>query len=89
MDHRNESRKLSQEEKTALFNVALRFATIKPDAPCDRIAARFAAALRHPGCKTYAQGEQTPQWLPSIAEQIVNDAKRYGLIEGDPINEEI
>ena len=89
MDHRNESRKLTQDEKAALFKVALAYATAKPDEPCDRIAYRFAAVLKHPGCKTYAQGEQTPQWLPSIAEQIVNDAKRYGLLEGDPINEEM
>ena len=90
MDHRNESRKLSQEEKTALFNAAMMFATRKPDAPCDRIVSRFSAALKHPGCKMYDQnGEQVPKWLPSIAEQIVNEAKRYGLIDGQLINEEM
>ena len=90
MDHRNESRKLSQEEKTALFNVALRIATARPDDPGDRVALRFAAALKHLDCKTYDQnGEQVPKWSPSVAERIVNDAKRYGLIDGPLINEEM
>ena len=90
MDHRNESRTLTDEEKQALFTVALKYATTKPDEVGSRIEARFRQALNHPGCKEYDQNNPgaVPQWLPSIAEQIVNDAKRYGLISGDPINED-